>query len=142
MKRRDGSAGAVDLAETAENREMRDILRARACLLTGADRTLVELCLEQGGNYHQIASVAGLSSTTVARRMQRVIRRLTDETCPACLNQHGRFSEEELAVIRDYFVRGVPMSRISRRRRATYYRVRAIVQDARRFAASVQTASV
>ena len=119
------------LAEPVDNRDVTELLRTRAHLLVGVDRTLLDLYIERGSNFHQMAQLAGLSATSVARRIRRIIRRLTGGIYPLCLSQRSQFCELELAIVRDHFVRGLSMARISRNRNISLYRVRATVRKAR-----------
>ena len=130
-------AGGAALLFEPRHREACDLLRMRADQLVGADRALMALYLEGGNSYRQIARLTGQYPTSVARRIRRISQRLLDETYPLCLQSRAAFSPFELAVIRDYFVRGFSCDKISRRHRATVYRIRSIVISARRFTASV-----
>jgi len=118
-------------------RDFRDILRARLALLAGEDRALMTLYLDSGRSFRQLSRLTGASPTTVARRIRKIAGRLADETYPLCLGSQSEFSVLELHVVRDYFVRGLSCGRISRNRNLSYYRVRATVLKARRYAASI-----
>jgi hypothetical protein len=131
----DYSGGPVCESETSQ-RDLRDVLRIRLPLLAGADRALMTLYLDSGHSFRQLARVTGASPTTVARKIRRIARRLADETYPRCLRSRSQFTVLELHVVRDHFVRGFSCGRISRHRNLSYYRVRATVLKARRYAAA------
>ena len=134
MGHRDGDE-AVGTCETAPDRGLIEVLRMRAHLLSGQDRALLEAHLEQGSSFQQIGRLMGLDRRTIGRRVYKIVRRLTDETYEICTGHHDDFNGRELMVIRDYFVGGLSERVIGRRREMPRYRVRTILQKARRCAA-------
>ena len=128
--------GAGLPSEGTPEQDFRDILRLRLPLLAQEDRALMGLYLDSGHSFRQLARLAGTSPTTVARRIHRITRRLADPTYFLCLQSRSIFSDLELAIIRDYFIRGRSYLRISRCRNLTCYRVRTIILNAREVADS------
>jgi hypothetical protein len=124
----------ADVARRAARRGGVERLRERLDLLEREDRVLLKMHLEAGSSFDEIARVAGTDRSTVCRRIHRMIRRLGDETYTRCTRDRTSFSAGELAVVRDRFVRGLSLARIGRDHHLCYYRVRAIVQKARRCA--------
>jgi len=122
--------------EDPTQRGFAEMLRLRTPLLTGEDRLLMTLYLEDGHSYRQIARLIGANPTTVARRVRRIARRLIDETYSVCLENRSVFSGSELAILRDYFLRGLSFARIGRKRGTSYYRARTTVLKARKLAAT------
>jgi len=141
MSHRDGDETAVAACEMLETRGIVEVLRVRAHLLAGRDRALLEMYLEHGNSFRQIGRLMGLSPANVGRRVRRIVRRLADDTYEICLGNHDEFNGRELTLIRDYFVCGLSKACISRNRAVTLYRVRAILQKAREYAASVKERS-
>ncbi len=123
-------AGSCSYDATAE-RDFRDTLRLRLGLLAGPDRALMTMYLDAGHSFRQLARLPGSSPTTVARKIQRIARRLADETYPLCLRCRSEFTLLELHIIKDHFVRGLSCSRISRNRNLSTYRVRAAIGKAK-----------
>jgi predicted DNA-binding protein YlxM (UPF0122 family) len=117
-------------------RELIEVLRRRVDLLAGADRALMEMYLDSGQSFRQIARLTGSSPSTIARKLHRIARRLTDETFFRCLRYKRRLRPMELAIMRDHFVRGLSIVHISASRNISYYRVRSAIRKARRIAAS------
>jgi predicted DNA-binding protein YlxM (UPF0122 family) len=111
-----------------------DLLDLRANLLTGQDRALLQMHLEAGRSFHEIARLIGLSPSTVCRRIHRMIHRLSDQTYTVCLRNQRHFSPVELDVIRDRFVRGLSLACIRRRHALGHRRIRRIVAKARQMA--------
>jgi hypothetical protein len=121
----------LDIDRLPARRDVVEVLRARLDLLEAEDKLLLKIYLEAGSSFDEIAKLAGTNRSTVCRRIHRMVRRLYDETYGRC--QAGPFSEAELAVIRDHFVRGLSLTRICRDHKLCYYRVRTIVERARAF---------
>jgi transposase-like protein len=121
-----------------ENRNSSEILWTRMHLLSGRNRALLQMYLEHGNNFCQIASLTGMSPTSVARKIRRIIRRLMDDTYILCLAHRDDFTGRELAMIKDYFVRGLSMARISHAHGVTFYRTRTTVARARQYAAAAR----
>lgn len=120
---------------TFEQRDLLEILRMRADLLAGEDRTLMQMYLDSGHSFRQLARLTGSSPSTIARRIRRIAERLTDETYFGCLRRRRRFRGRELAIIRDHFVRGLSLVHISQSRNISYYTIRRTISKARRIAA-------
>jgi predicted DNA-binding protein YlxM (UPF0122 family) len=101
-----------------------DLLRSRAGLLTGKDRALMKIYLENSGTFRQMARLASVNEANIARRIHKLIRRLLDGQYITCLRNRDKFSDEQIEMARDYFVDGLPMSKIANRHDTTYYTVR------------------
>jgi len=138
MGHTDGHEAAVGTNETAEGRDIMEIIRTRAHLLASAEKDLLLMYLEQGNRFRQIGRLVGLSRTSVARRIRKISQRLLDDTYSLCLSNHDEFTGRELTMIKDHFIRGLSMKRISRSRNVTLYHVRMVIHKARRYAASAR----
>ena len=101
-----------------------DLIRSRADLLTGKDRAIMQIYLDNSGTFRQMSRIAGVNEANVARRIHRIIRRLLDGQYITCLRNRHKFTVEELDIARDYFLEGLPMSQIADNRSTTYYAVR------------------
>jgi DNA-directed RNA polymerase specialized sigma24 family protein len=134
-----GEHTSVALVESeAARRELGDVLRLRAALLTGEDRVLLEMYLEGGKSCGRIARLRGVKTSSIWRRVRRIISRLSDPTYSLCVQEPGGLSALDLAVVKDHFVRGLSIASISRNRHLTYYRVRSTIRKARHRAAKIQ----
>ena len=107
-----------------EARDRIELLRSRAGLLTGKDRALMKIYLENAGTFRQMARIASVNEANVARRIHKLIRRLLDGQYITCLRKRDKLTQEQIGIARDYFVDGLPMSEIAWRRDITYYEVR------------------
>ena len=135
------SLGAMERLEPVEGdierlparRDVVEVLRERLDLLDTEERVLLRTYLEAGSSFDALARLTGMNRSTVCRRIHRLVRRLYDETYVRCEADRAWFSTSELAVIRDYFVRGFSLKRICRDHDLGYYRARAIIEKARHF---------
>jgi DNA-directed RNA polymerase specialized sigma24 family protein len=116
-------------------RDLVEVLRRRVDLLTGAERALMEMYLDSGQSFRRIARLTGSNASTVARRLHRIAQRLTDDTFFCCLRYRRRLRVRELAILRDYFVRGLSIGHICAARNVSRYCVRSAIRKARRLAA-------
>jgi hypothetical protein len=126
--------GELDAERLSARREVVEALRTRLDLLGGADRVLLKMHLDARSSFDEIAKLTGLNRSSVCRRIHRMMGRLSDETYVRCAAARDRFSAPELRVVRDHFVRGLSLKRIGREHNLCYYRVRTIVEKARRLA--------
>ena len=129
------SAGALVASRGA--REELDLVRGRISLLAGADRAMMQMYLENGSSFRQLADLSGASATSVARRIRRLTSRLTDNRYTICLRNRSSLSGLELVIARDYLVRGLPRRRIAQEHALSYYRVGKTVRAILDFVASV-----
>jgi predicted DNA-binding protein YlxM (UPF0122 family) len=115
-----------------QGREKIDVLRSRAGLLTGKDRALMKIYLENAGTFRQMARLAGVNEANVARRIHKLVRRLLDGQYITCLRNRDKFTQEQIEMARDYLVNGLPMSEIADRHEITYYEVRRTMRKIQR----------
>ena len=109
-------------------RDRIDMLKSRVELLTGKDRLLMTMYLRNGNTFYQMARLTGVNEANVARRIYRVTKRLIDGEYITCLRNRDKFTEAEMTVAKDYFLRGLSIKKIAGRRKLSYYRVREILK--------------
>jgi DNA-directed RNA polymerase specialized sigma subunit len=107
-----------------EFKDRLDLIRSRAELLTGKDRAIMQIYLDNSGTFRQMSRIAGVNEANVARRIHKIIRRLLDGQYITCLRNRHKFTGEELDIARDYFLNGLTMSQIADNCSTTYYAVR------------------
>ncbi|MHC4337529.1 MAG: hypothetical protein ACYSTG_06215 [Planctomycetota bacterium] len=71
-----------------------DLLRSRIGLLTGKDKLLMTMYLENGNSFRQLARLAGVCEANIARRISRITRRLLDGEYITCVRNRGRFTSQ------------------------------------------------
>jgi hypothetical protein len=135
----EGQFEELDVCRIPARRDIVELLRARLDFLKGEDRALLKMYLDAGSSFYQLAKLAGMNRSTVSRRIHRMIRRLSDETYPVCQANPQTFDEQELAIIRDHFARGLSLNRICRDHKLGSYRARRTVEKARQFARQAES---
>jgi len=111
-----------------EYRDQIDLLRSRVNLLTGKDKVLLTMYLDKGNSFRQMAQLAGVDETIIARRIHKLMKRLTDGQYITCLRNRSKFTETEMAIAKDYFLMGLCIKKIALKQHLTYYRVRQILK--------------
>ncbi len=119
----------VNISQTTLEAEKRrrddlDLLRSRLHLLNGKDKVLMTMYLENGSSFRQIARLAGISDTSIARRIHILTERLTDGEYITCLRNRDKFTRDQMTIAKDYFLVGLSMKEIAVKRRWSCYHVR------------------
>jgi len=96
-----------------------DLLRTRMNLLTGKDKLLMTMYLDKGNSFRQMARLAGVNDTIIARRIHKLIKRLIDGEYITCLRNCNKFTKTEMAIAKDYFLTGLSMKKIAAKRQLT-----------------------
>jgi predicted DNA-binding protein YlxM (UPF0122 family) len=100
------------------------LLRDRLFLLTGKDRVLMTMYLEDGHNFRQISQLTGYSETSIARRIRILSSRLLNCEYITCLKNRSKFTATEMNIAKHYFLLGLPMKKIAVQMQLSYYSVR------------------
>ena len=119
----------VNISQTTLEAEKRrrdelDLLRSRLHLLNGKEKVLMTMYLENGSSFRQIARLAGVSDTSIARRINILTERLTDGEYITCLRNRDKFTRDQMTIAKDYFLVGLSMKEIAVKRRWSRYHVR------------------
>ena len=101
-----------------------DLLRGRLNLLNGKDKVLLTMYLENGNSFRQIARLTGISDTSIARRINRLTKRLLDSQYIICLRNRDKFTREQMTIAKDYFLTGLSIRKIAMKRHRSFYHVR------------------
>jgi DNA-directed RNA polymerase specialized sigma subunit len=112
----------------SEHRDRIDLLRERLHLLSGKDKLIMTMYLEKGSSFRQIAQLAGVNEAKIARRIRTVTRRLIEGQYITCLRNQHRFTERQMTIANDHFLRGLAIRQIAANRHISYYRVRRILK--------------
>jgi predicted DNA-binding protein YlxM (UPF0122 family) len=115
-----------------EYRNRIDLLRGRVSLLAGEDRLLMTMYLENGNSFRQMARLAGVSESSIGRRVRKIAKRLTNGAYITCLRNRDKFTGCEMATARDYFLQGLSIKKIATKRYLTYYRVQETLKKIKR----------
>jgi len=107
-----------------EVRDRIDLLRSRVALLTGKDRLLMTMYLDNANTFRQMARLAGVNEANIARKIHNIIKRLIDGEYITCLRNREIFSNAEMALAKQYFLLGWSIKKIANKQGFSYYRAR------------------
>lgn len=108
-----------------------DLLRNRVKLLTGKDKLLVTMYLDNGNSFRQMAQLVGVNEGTIARKIRKLVKRLIDNEYALCLQNRARFNAGQLSIAKDHFLTGLSIRKIALRRKVSYYRIRQSIREMR-----------
>lgn len=119
----------VNISQTTLESEKRrrdelDLLRSRLHLLNGKEKVLMTMYLENGSSCRQIARLTGACDTSIARRINRLTKRLMDGQYIVCLRNRDKFTRDQMTIAKNYFMAGLSMKEIAVKRRWSCYHVR------------------
>ena len=104
-------------------------LLRRAKFLPERDAALVRSALERRLPIKQVAKIVGVHPGTLTRRVQRLLRRLSDPTA-GLLMEHGQFLPPELRQIGiERLVQGLTLRQIAEHHHLSIYQVRAALTE-------------
>ena len=112
------------LQAKTEVRDRIDLLRSRIALLTGRDRLLMTMYMDNANTFRQMARLAGVNETNIARRIHKIIKRLIDGEYITCLRNREIFSNAEMVITKQYFLLGWSIRKIANEQGCSYYHVR------------------
>jgi hypothetical protein len=121
MKTIHSNISQKNLDNKNKNRAQIDLLRSRIGLLDKNDRLLMTVYLENGNNTFQISRLTGLCRTSISRRIKVLTMRLLDGRYVTCLRNRRKFNKYQMAIAKDYFVRGLSIKKISLKRCRSRY---------------------
>ena len=109
-------------------RDRIELLRSRISLLTGKDKLLMTMYIENGNTFRQMARLAGVSESSIARRIRKITKRLIDGEYIKCLRNRDKFTRAEMAFAKDYFLLGLSQRRITFKRNYSTHQMRKILK--------------
>lgn len=139
MKRTHENISAERLDQKGHHRGRTDVLRSRLHILSGTDKVLMTMYVENGNSCRQIARIAGLNETTVSRRIDAIVKRLMDGEYIRCLKSCRKLTADQMAIAKDFFVMGLPMSKIADKRCSSVHRVRKALLEIRSLVGQTET---
>ena len=112
------------LEDKKNNRTQIDLLRSRLDLLDVKDRFLMTLYLENGHSIFKISRMTAQCETSIARRINGIIKRLTEGKYITCIKNRDKFNKHQMTIAKDYFLTGLSMREIAIKRHRSFYHVR------------------
>jgi len=113
-------------------RDRIDLISGRVNLLSGKDKLLMTMYLENGNSLRQMAALAGVSHGYIARRIYNITKRITDGPYITCLRNADKFTQEEMDIAKESFLLSLSIRKIVVKRNLTYYRVYNTLQKIKR----------
>ena len=119
-----------EVISTSKNiyRDRIELLRSRIGLLTGKDKLLMTMYIENGNTFRQMARLASVSESSIARRIRKITKRLIDGEYITCLRNRDKFSRAEMAVAKEYFLLGLSQRRIAFKHNYSTHQMRKILK--------------
>ena len=114
-------------------RNRMELLSSRVDLLTGKDKLLMTMYIRNGNSFRQMARLAGVNESHIARRIRKIMKRLLDDKYITCLRTRDQFTATEMAISKDYFLSGLSIKKITAKRHFSYYRVRQTLKKIKAF---------
>lgn len=114
-----GSKQAINTKRANHN----DLIE-RIKMLKGHDKILMRMYIQQGYTLNQLSRLAGVSQSTISRRIEKVRKRLTSGKIDIFFQNVDRFAPTERKILKDHLREGMSQRQISKKRKLTRYRVR------------------
>ncbi len=118
--------------KTTDTRNTMEAIRHRAQFLSEPDRTLISMYIDNTNSYRQIAKLAGVNEVTVARRIKKILKRLSNNSYDIISLNCERLSKLEQQLAREYFIKGIPLRLIAKKHKLSYYKTRQIISFIKR----------
>jgi DNA-directed RNA polymerase specialized sigma24 family protein len=106
------------------------MLRQRARLMGHDERSFLEMVLERGSSFRQIAHLTAQPEGSVRRRFRRLVGRLISKEMLAAM-RHPQFTPLQRGMARSYYLEGLSQQAIAQRTGATEYLVRKTLRQVR-----------
>ena len=132
----DRVASDSQIRSTSVFAERVDLLRMRASFLSGKDKTLMEMYLDRGISFQQMANVAGISRARISRRINKLIKCLLGTEFVKCLRNNDLLTQQQLDMALDYYVGGLSQARVAVKRGVTKYHVKKTLGEIREIISS------
>jgi predicted DNA-binding protein YlxM (UPF0122 family) len=105
-----------------------ELLHDRLFLLTGKDRVLMTMYLDDGHSFRQLSQLTGCNESSISRRIRTLSSRLLNCEYITCLKNRSKFTATELTIAKHYFLLGLPMKKTAVRTQLSYYSVRKTIK--------------
>lgn len=102
-------------------------LAARVELLDEEQRLLIRL-FQAGQSYRAIAIMAGANEATIARRLRKIVRRISDDRFIAALSSENT-QELQMKILKEKFINGKTVRQIAKNTGLSKYEIRKIIKQ-------------
>lgn len=128
MKTIHANMAEMDAQTQGPYRDEIELLRSRVSLLTGKDKLLMTMYLENHNSFRQIAQLTGVSEARIARKIHRLTKRLLGSEYILCLRHRHRFTKAEMGIARDYYLLGLSRKATAQEHHCSDYQVRKMLR--------------
>jgi len=129
------------LKENSEYRDRIDLIRQRLSMLSGEEKLLMTMYWENGNSLRQISRLAGLNRKSIARRINKLTKRLMEGQFIDCLRYRNKFTHSEMTIAKDYFLLDISIKKIAEKHHLSFYHVRKTIEKIQQLLATVSTES-
>lgn len=98
-------------------------------VLSGEQRALPTVILEQGSSYGQVARLSGEHASTISRRFRRLLAKLSHRTGGTAPDKTARLAPLNKAILSGYYLHGMNQSQVAARLGISRYRVRKALDE-------------
>ncbi|HBG27469.1 MAG: hypothetical protein A2Y10_02750 [Planctomycetes bacterium GWF2_41_51] len=112
-------------------RELLDLLEkipGRIEMLPDKDKAFINLFLASQ-NFRNIAAAAQVHEATIARRIKKIADRISNNNFVNALSNKN-LTPLKMKIMKDYFINDLPMNKIARNNKISYYEVRKLIKSA------------
>lgn len=124
MKTIHNNISQKSLEEKNNNRTQIELIHSRLYVLSGKDKFLMTLYIENGYSIFQISRLTAIAQARIKRRIDRISKRLIEGKYIDCLRNRRKFNKMQMAIAKDHFLTGLSFRRIAKKRNWSIYKVR------------------
>jgi predicted DNA-binding protein YlxM (UPF0122 family) len=124
MKTIHNNISQKSLNEKNYGRKQIELIRSRLYLLSGKDKFLMTLYLEDGYSIFQISRLTAIAQARIKRRIDKISKRLIEGKYIDCLRNRRKFNKMQMVIAKDHFLTGLSFRRIAKKRNWSVYKVR------------------
>ena len=111
--------------------EQMDTVRKRFHLLGNQDRLIISMYFDNKMSYRQIALLLNTYPNSVSKRIRKIIFELTIGKYIFCMKKRDIFTILEMEIAKDYFIRGLSIKQIAKKKNTSFYHIREILKEVR-----------
>jgi uncharacterized protein YerC len=131
MKKVYGNFDDQESSLVEQYRDQQDLIISPLDLLAEKDRVIMSPYLLNGANFRNISVLTGQHKATICRRARRIMQALVSGPYIKVLQRQDLFSNTELAVIRDFYLRGSVYREMAGQYGISMHLIRKVVDRAR-----------
>ncbi len=112
------------------SKELLNTIESRFYLLNTQDRILMSMYMDKELSFRQIALLLKASPSSIARRIKKIKCKLM-QTNYFVFKQIKNLSRFEVEIAKDYFINGLSIKQIAKKKNASFYHIREVLEEIR-----------